>query len=237
LITPFFFQESVLLSLLAALLVVDERAGWQSLLAHPVFAALLVGALLGQYQAALEAGVVLELVWLSILPMRGTRRPDTVTGAVVGIGTTCLILRHTADTRIHFVVAVGVLMGLIVGELAGTVSRAFNRFREARLGGFEIPDGDLSATARRLTFYHFFSVSYTAAITAIVAFTALAVSVAISERLTATSSEALVDGAHWWLLVLPAIGAAALVQNYWHKHLNRFLLLSAGVVLVILWMR
>jgi mannose/fructose/N-acetylgalactosamine-specific phosphotransferase system component IIC len=237
LITPFFFQESVLLSLLAALLAVDERAGWQSLLAHPVFAALLVGAILGQFEAALQTGVVLELVWLSILPMRGTRGPDTVTGTVVGIGTACLILRHTADTRVQFVVAVGVLMGLIVGELAGTVSRVVNRFREARLGGFEIPDGDLSATARRLTLYHFLSVGYTAAMTAIVTFVALAVSVAVSERLTATSSQALVAGTRWWLLVLPAIGAAALVQNYWHRHLNRFLLLSAGVGLVILWIR
>jgi hypothetical protein len=138
---------------------------------------------------------------------------------------------------VQFVVAVGVLMGLIVGELAGTVSRAVNQFREARLGGFEIPDGDLTAVARRLTRYHFFSVGYTATMTAIVTFAALAVSVAISERLTATSSQALVAGTRWWLLVIPAIGAAALVQNYWHKHLNRFLLLSAGVGLVILWIR
>jgi hypothetical protein len=36
---------------------------------------------------------------------------------------------------------------------------------------------------------------------------------------------------------LPAIGCAALIQNFWHKHLNRFLLLSTGIVLVILWIR
>lgn len=237
-ITPFFFEETVLLSLLAALLAVDDRAGWQSLLAHPVFASLLVGSLIGEWEAALATGVILELVWLSILPMRGARRPDTVTGGVVGMGTVCLILRHTADPRVFYIVATGVLIGLVVGEAAGIAGRLLNRFREARLGNFEIPEqGGVDRAALRLTAYHYFSVAFYALSAAVLTFAGLAFSVALCERMTATMSEAIVAGSKWWLHVLPAIGAAALVQNFWHKHLNRFLVLSAGIILVILWIR
>jgi len=237
-ITPFFFEETLLLSLLSALLAVDDRAGWQSLLAHPVFASLLVASLIGSWDAALKTGLVLELVWLSILPMRGTRRPDTVTGGVVGVGTACLILRHTADPRVLFIVAIGAAIGLVVGEVAGMLSRVLNRFREMRLGAFEIPQrGGVGAVAWRLMAYHYFSVLYYALTTGALTFVALAISVALCERLTATMIGPTVAGSRWWLYVMPTIGAAALVQNFWHKHLNRFLVLSAAIVLVVLWIR
>lgn len=237
-ITPFFFEQTVLLSLLAGILAVDDRAGWQSLLAHPVFASLLVAAIAGSWEAALYTGVALELVWISILPMRGTRRPDTATGGVVGIGTVCLILRHTADPRVTFIIATGVVMGLIAGEATGIAGRFLNRIRENRLGKFKLPEGaGLGAVTCRLTVYHYLSVSYHAITSAILAFAGLSLSVALSDRLTATFSPALVSGSSWWLYVLPAIGAAGLAQNFWHKHLNRFLVLSAGIVLVILWIR
>lgn len=237
-ITPFFFEETLLLSLLAALLAVDDRAGWQSLLAQPVFASLLVGALVGNWEAALKTGLVLELVWLSILPMRGSRRPDTVTGGIVGIGTVCLILRHTADTRVLFIVAVGAAFGLIVAELAGFADRLLNRFREVRLGAFEVPEsGGVGAVTWRLTVYHYLSLTYRAVSAAVLTFLGLALCVAVCERLTETFSHALVTGSRWWLTVLPAIGAAALVQNFWHKHLNRFLVMSAAIILVLLWIR
>ena len=83
--TPFFFEEIVLLSLLAGILAIDDKAGWQSLLSQPLFAGVVVGMLLGEVTTALKVGLVLELVWLSVMPMRATRRPDAVAGAVVGV--------------------------------------------------------------------------------------------------------------------------------------------------------
>ena len=183
--TPFFLEETILLALLAGLLAIDERAGWQSLLSEPVFSAVLVGVILGPVRAALLAGVALELVWLSILPMRGTRKPDTVVGGVAGVATACLLLRHTGDPREAFVVAVGVLAGLIVGEVAGVITRFLNRFREARLGGFELPDtGGVGPTAARLVWFQLFSVTWHALSAVVLAAIAIPISVVLADRIT-----------------------------------------------------
>lgn len=236
--TPFFLEETILLALLAGLLAVDERAGWQSLLSEPVFAALLVGLVIGPVRAALLAGVAMQLVWLSILPMRGTRRPDPVVGGVVGTGTACLLLRHTGDPREAFVVAVGVLAGLVVAEVAGAAARVLNRFREARLAGFDLPDtGGVGPTAARLVWYQLFSVTWHALVAMALAFVALPLCVVLCDRITGGAAASFVRGSEWWLTLIPAVGAAALIQNFWHRDLNRFLVLSAGVVLLILWIR
>ena len=89
-----------LLALIGGFLAVDDRAGWQSLLAQPIFASLLVGAITGEIAAALPVGLILEFVWLSILPMRGSRRPDQVLGAIVGSGTACLLAKLASDPRL-----------------------------------------------------------------------------------------------------------------------------------------
>jgi mannose/fructose/N-acetylgalactosamine-specific phosphotransferase system component IIC len=233
---PFFPQEYLLLALLGGLLAVDDRAGWQSLLAHPVFASLIIGATIGQLPAAMFTGVALELVWLSILPMRGTRRADTVVGSVVGIGTTCILLRETGDARVTLIVSSGVFFGLLTAQSMGYVNRGLNRFRELRLGNFELAD-TVSATARRLSFYHLFSVIFLGMTSFVLIMLCLPIAVFAAERLTAYANDTATSGAARWLALLPVFGAAAMVQNYWHRDHNRFLIMSAVIVLVVLWIR
>ena len=80
---PFTLEEILLLSALGGLLALDERVGWQSLLSQPVISGAVVGFVFGDFVTGVSVGVVLELVWLSILPMRGMRRPDAVAAFVV----------------------------------------------------------------------------------------------------------------------------------------------------------
>jgi len=231
-------EEFVLLSLLAAVLAVDERAGWQSLLSRPVFVALPIGAVYGQLVPAMMAGVGLELVWLSILPMRGTRAADTVSGAVVGVATTCLLLRHVGDHRVDFMVATGVLTGLVVGQGTGYVMRWLNSKREGVLGRFELPaDGDASATVTSLVLYNIFSIGYVALSQGLVVLVVAPVAFLIGERATAVASESFALGAKWWIELLPALGAAAIIQHNWHKNLNRFLVFCACLCWVVLWVK
>src|SRR4029434_5431677 len=76
--------DILLIALVAGLLAIDDRAGWQSLLGEPVFSSLIVGLILGAVAPALQVGVVLQLAWLSIGAARGTRRPHTGVGGIVG---------------------------------------------------------------------------------------------------------------------------------------------------------
>ena len=57
------------------------------------------------------------------------------------------------------------------------------------------------------------------------------------DAFTVWASGPVQDGARLWLELLPLFGAGAMVVHYWHRHMNRFLILSAVVFYVILWVR
>src|SRR5712675_1303985 len=108
-------HDLLLIAVIAAVLAVDDRAGWQSLAGEPVFSSLLVGLVFGHVGAALRCGVALQVVWLSIGAARGSRRPHAVVGGVVGAGAACLSLHKTGDPREPLVIAAAVFCGLLSG--------------------------------------------------------------------------------------------------------------------------
>lgn len=226
------------LSLIAGALAVDDRAGWQSLLAQPVFAAVIIGLWIGELQTAIIVGLVLELIWLSILPMRGQRRPDHIAGAVVGVGTACLLIKWTADSRFAFVAAVGLLVGLLAGELGGVVTARLLSLRNRFLNRVRVDTsaGWKSAT-RKLFWLHVGATAYVFVAEAVLVLILLWAGYSLSELLTRHVEGSLVDGAVTWQLLMPAIGAASLVHLYWHQNLKRVLILSTILVMLVLWVR
>lgn len=235
---PIYTREFVSLVALGGLLALDDRAGWQSLLAQPLFTAILVGFVVGPMGTALAVGVAMELVWLAILPMRGARRPDGVAGAIAGTGTACILLRHTGDPHVAFIISSGVFAGLSVGEVAGILGRRLNRFRERRLGRFVPPDdGDVRVTIRMLDLFHVGSLIHVFLIEAAMVAIALPVSLLVAGWYTGVAGAPLADGARLWLQLLPTFGAAAVIQLHWHRHSNRFVAIAALVALVVLWIR
>lgn len=235
---PFYLDEIVLLSLLGGVLSVDERVGWQSLFSQPVFAATLVGFLLGDVWTALQVGMILELVWLSVMPMRATRRPDGATGAIIGAATACLLLKHTGDPRVPFVVSIGVFFGLVAGEMSGFVGRWAYRVREGRLGGYVVrPDVKESRIATGLTFCLLYSAGLYFVVQAGLMLVLIPVAAVLGEAFTAVVNQAALEGGRRWLELAPAVGAASLIHLYWQKHLNRNLVLFTGIILVLLWFR
>ncbi|HEU4929556.1 MAG TPA: PTS sugar transporter subunit IIC, partial [Candidatus Krumholzibacteria bacterium] len=143
--------EALSIALIAGLLAIDDRAGWQSLLGEPIFSALIVGLLLDIVTPALQVGVVLQLAWLSIGAARGTRRPNTVVGGVVGAASAGLVMAHNPEARATVVVAAGVLAGLIAAEIGAVVLRATGELRERWLGNFTLPQ-TTAAASRKLAF-------------------------------------------------------------------------------------
>jgi mannose/fructose/N-acetylgalactosamine-specific phosphotransferase system component IIC len=233
---PFYLQEITFLSLLAGVLAIDDRAGWQGLFAHPVVSSVIVGWICGDVAAAGSVGVVLELVWLSVLPMRGARRPDAVAGSVVGAGTACLLVRHTGDPRIGMIIGLGVVLGLTAGELAGSIGRRMHRVRDRRLGRFD-PPSDGRTLRRRLVYYSAYSVLFISGAEVLLVAVMLPIAVLLAERLTGIAGASFAAGTRWWVDVVPVLGAGALIQMYWHKQQNRYLILSTAVILVLLWIR
>lgn len=239
---PFYIDEIILLSVLGGVLAVDDRAGWQSLLSQPLFASAVVGLLLGEVWVALKIGVVLELIWLSVMPMRATRRPDGITGAIVGAGTACLLLKHTGDpdagARYLFVASIGVLFGLITGEMTGWVGRWAYGVRERRLGGFIMRGrGNEAKLTSRLSLCSFYSSGFYFLVQAVLIFVLVPVAATLAELITAVDSKGALAGGGRWMELAQAVGAASLIHLYWQKNVNRYLVLSAGIVLVLLWFK
>lgn len=228
----------LVLSLIGGLLAVDDRAGWQSLLAQPVFGALLVGAAVGELQTAMAVGLTLELIYLSIFPMRGLRRPDQVAGAVVGAGSAALVVHLTADPRSALVIGVGVLAGLFAGEISGRAAAPLFARQNRYLGSVRFPDETPSKRIdRRLTWVHAGSVCYIFIVEFVIVWVLLRLGFYATETITRYVGDGLAAGIEDWLAVLPALGAAALVYTFWHQHLKRVLIVSAVMVVLVLWLQ
>ncbi len=221
----------ILLSILAGLLAVDDRAGWQSLLAQPIFAGLLAGFLVGEPMTGLAAGLLLEFVWLSILPMRGTRRPDHIAGSVVGSGTAALLIHQTGDPRFVFITAVGVLSGLASGLLAMRLTKPFLELREKRFSRLSLTASDIDTGGLRSM--HLANIFEIFIIEAAAVFILLHLFVYLGTALSSSMNQWIIRGAVYWQSIIPVFGAAALIRIYWHKYSIRFLFMSMFLFLII----
>jgi mannose/fructose/N-acetylgalactosamine-specific phosphotransferase system component IIC len=230
--------DVVLIALIAGLLAVDDRAGWQSLLGEPIFSALIIGLLLGTVGPALTCGVVLQLAWLSIGAARGTRRPNTVVGGVVGAGATSLVLAQTGDPRETVVVACGVLMGLLAAEAGAVVARAGGELRERWLGNFRLPEPQSYLTAsRNLAFTVFGAALFVGVIDFVTTLVLLPLATSLSRTLSVRLGADAAQGAAWWLACVAAIGVAAIARAFGTRALFRYLVLGAVAVVVVGWLR
>ncbi|MDH4037545.1 MAG: PTS sugar transporter subunit IIC [Candidatus Krumholzibacteria bacterium] len=227
-------SDVVLISVVAGLLALDDRAGWQSLLGEPVFVGLIVGAITHQMAAAMMAGVALQLVWFSIAAARGTRRPNTVVGGVVGIGAACLVLKTTGDTRVGFVVAAGVFFGLLAGEAGAVVSRAGGEIRERWLVGFRLP-GTPEAATRDLLARVVASAAIVALVNAASVLVMLPVAVGLGDALTGRLG-GVSAGAELWLNTLPAVAAVTVFTAFGNRALGRYAALGLLVTLGVVWL-
>jgi mannose/fructose/N-acetylgalactosamine-specific phosphotransferase system component IIC len=226
----------VALALVGGVLAVDHRAGWQSLLAHPVFASLLVGALLGRIGAALAAGLPIELVYLSIIPMRGGRPADPVTAGVVGSGTAALLARQSSGADPVVLAAMSVFLGLVAGEAGARLTAPFFAVQNRFLGSLEFPPTlGRRALARRLSLVHFGSVVFIFVVEGITVLILGAAAFYAGAAVTRMAEGALVRGAACWSVLVIVIGAASIVHLFWQHRFRRWLAAVAGLVVIALW--
>jgi len=222
------------IAIIAGLLALDDRAGWQSLLGEPVFSSLLVGLATGHVATALRCGVALQLVWLSIGAARGSRRPNVVVGGVVGAGAACLALDRTGDPREPVLIAAAVFCGLVAGEAGQWLSGTAGRLRERWLDGFRLPT-EANVASRNLVIYTVGSALAVALVDALVVLAALPVAVAVTEFIMDRIGPA-APGASQWLMALPALAIATIVHAFAARSLGRFAALGALIAVVTVWL-
>jgi mannose/fructose/N-acetylgalactosamine-specific phosphotransferase system component IIC len=227
-------HDLLVIAIIAAVLAVDDRAGWQSLAGEPVISALIVGLCFGHMGAALRCGVALQCVWLSIGAARGSRRPNVVVGGVVGAGTACLSLHRTGDPREPLVIAAAVFCGLLAGEAAQFVETRAGSIREKWLGGFRLPT-DVNVASRNLALYSIGSAAYTAFVSALLSAVALMFSLRLAE-LVIDRAGLSADGLAAWAAALPAIAVATVAHAFSTRALGRMAALGFLLAVVVSWL-
>jgi mannose/fructose/N-acetylgalactosamine-specific phosphotransferase system component IIC len=226
----------VALALVGGVLAVDHRAGWQGLLAHPVFASLLVGALFGEIGAALSAGLPIELVYLSVLPMRGGRPADPVAAGVVGSGTAALLARYPAGADPAVAAAMSVFFGLLAGEVGARLTAPFYSVHNRFLGSLEFPaDLDRRGLARRLSLVHLGSVVFIFVLEGLTVLLLGAAAYYAGSAAMRVAAGALVRGSAFWSVLVLVIGAASIVHLFWQHRFRRWIAVLAGLVVILLW--
>ncbi len=110
------------LTMLGGLVALDGTSVGQFMLSRPLVAATLAGWIMGDPLTGLQVGVLLELLFLAILPAGGARFPDVGPAALVG----AVAAVHTPGPG---GLALAVLLALVWGEVGGstiTVLRHLN---------------------------------------------------------------------------------------------------------------
>lgn len=225
-------HDLVTIAIIAGVLALDDRAGWQSLLGEPVFSGTLVGLATGHAAAGMSVGVVLQLVWLSIGAARGSRRPNVVVGGVVGAGVMCIGFPKAPDPV--QLGASAVFLGLLAGEAGAWTASVSGKWRERWLEGFKLPPDTLAAS-RNLAVYTAGSALLVGLVDALVVLSVLPLALPLAGLMMDGMGGA-VGGAGIWLAALPGLALAVIAHAFATRSLARFVLLGAGLLMVVSWL-
>jgi mannose/fructose/N-acetylgalactosamine-specific phosphotransferase system component IIC len=128
----------LLLALLGGWTVLDEIAVGQFLIARPLVASTLAGAIMGNAGAGFLAGVLLELLHLSQLPTGAVELPEPGPGAVVAGAMASLPAFGGSPGALALGVSAGALLSLLGGRLRvwhrRSTERRVGEGRQAGLG-------------------------------------------------------------------------------------------------------
>jgi mannose/fructose/N-acetylgalactosamine-specific phosphotransferase system component IIC len=227
----------VWLGLIAGFLAVDQRAGWQGLLAQPVFAGGLSGLVVGELPTGICVGLFLELIYLSFVPMRGARLADQVAAGVVGAGTAGLLLRLEGGPAPELVCAVGIFLGLVAGEFGAIVTMPLYALHNRFLCNVEFaPDTDRRRLPRWLCVLHVSSVGFVFAVESLLVLGLGAVGYYMGLRAVRLVDGALARGTLFWGALITAIGVASVIHLFWQHRFRNVLLVCAVAVVIILWL-
>ena len=120
-------DQIVWLSVLGAVLALDYAMVGQFMVAQPLVIGGIFGALLGDVPNGVLVGALIQLIWISIMPVGAYVPPDyTVTGGVTVILTLTLVSQYGFQLGPSMVLALG--MSIPAGVLSGKLDIATRHF-------------------------------------------------------------------------------------------------------------
>ncbi len=108
--------EILFISFVAALVNLDSMI-WLVMISRPIIVAPLIGYIAGDLMVGLRIGVLLELIWLNVLPLGAAIPSDTSAASALAPALATLPLRnlseHMQDDLIMLAILCAILLGII----------------------------------------------------------------------------------------------------------------------------
>jgi len=119
-------REIFILAVIGGFLSLDATAVGQTLISQPLLAGPIIGLILGDVQTGLLVGTLLQLIWISKLPVGGAN-PSLGT-ALLGIFTAGIVIIYQGRNIQPGLLPVAIFLGTVVGFSAQKGEAVLNRF-------------------------------------------------------------------------------------------------------------
>jgi len=134
----------ILSSLIGGLLIADATALGQMMFSRPIFAGPLIGFITGDLQAGLYAGMIMELVWITVIPLGNVIPPDA---SVVAIASAAIASGgEPGRAYLVFIILLLVPFGIFFKKL-DMIQREFNVYFTHKTE-VKLEEGDTSYIGR-----------------------------------------------------------------------------------------
>lgn len=112
-------MTTLITSLVIGFLALDTTIAFQVLVSQPIFACSIIGAILGDVATGVEIGMMMQLLWLNIVPVGATVFPEGNIGSMV----TCALVIQLDYLNIpHTVFTAAFINGLLVSYLGARLT-------------------------------------------------------------------------------------------------------------------
>ena len=111
------WQEILSVSIWGGIVALDTTAALQILISHPLVSCSMIGLLLGNFPLGFTIGIILELIWLSELPVGAATFSEGNIGSTVASAVAIITFEQT--TRISPSIALSLLVGLFIAHVGG----------------------------------------------------------------------------------------------------------------------
>ena len=111
-------QEIILVMTLGGLAALDKTEAYQTMLSQPLVIGLIVGLILKDLQTGIKIGILLQLIYLWVLPIGSAVFPDPAIGGTVGTFGFIALLRffpERSSSVLFFTVIYTVVLALFAG--------------------------------------------------------------------------------------------------------------------------
>ncbi len=124
-------SDSLFLSIIFGLICLDQRYIFQFNISQPLFTSTLIGLITGHTQEAVYFGALVQLLWLSNLPIGASVIPDGNIASVIG---TILYIKYNAIFAEHgyFLLLISIFLVVLFSYVGGQLD-IFARYRNEHI--------------------------------------------------------------------------------------------------------